>query len=183
MAEARYDVETLLQEVIQLESRVGAMQTERLDLEQRVLVAQQRQAQHMRPHADPEAVEKMAETRLRRQLENVRAQITAKETEMAELLERDPRAALVVQVQQGVDKYVGESRRLRRALHEQKALVQLGPRPASKLPTAELEVTQLRTQLQEAQKEIAALREQTDALNSEAVRWEEQQGELSGALK
>ena len=102
---AHFDVEALLEEVIQMESRVGQMQTERLELEQRVLVAQQQQAAFVAPPPPAAAEEliKAEEARLLRQLEGVRAQVKVKEAELADLLENDPRAALVVQVQQGVE--------------------------------------------------------------------------------
>jgi hypothetical protein len=105
MGSTHYDVEALLEEVIHMEARVGQMQTERLDLEQRVLVAQQQQAAFVAPPPPAAADElvKAEEARLRRQLEGVRAQVKVKEGELANLLENDPRAALVVQVQQGVD--------------------------------------------------------------------------------
>ncbi|KAG8464712.1 hypothetical protein KFE25_010080 [Diacronema lutheri] len=175
------DVEGVLQEVLQMEARVGHMQTERLELEQRVLVAQQRQAQHIRPQpGDAEELEKAEEARLRRQLDGVRAQVEAKEAELKDLLEHDPRAALVVQIEEGVDKYVGESRRLRRALHEQKELVGTpATRSAAARPNAaELELAGLRAQVARGSKEVGALREQAELLAAETVRWEAQADEL-----
>jgi hypothetical protein len=186
MASTHYDVEALLEEVIHMESRVGQMQTERLDLEQRVLVAQQQQAAFIAPPPPAAAEEliKAEEARLRRQLEGVRAQVKVKETELANLLENDPRAALVVQVQQGVDKYVGDSRRLRKALHEQSSALGGGtPRAAAvRTPVADLEAAQLRAQAQQANAELVTLREQTKLVGSEAAQWEAQAAELRATL-
>lgn len=91
--------------------------------------------------------------------------------------------------EQGVDKYVGDSRKLRRALHEQKELLTMpgthrstagaAARPAA----AEVEISGMRMQAQQAAQEVAAMKEQAELLAAETARWEAQAAELRATLR
>lgn len=175
------EVEELLQQALEMEGRVSRMQNERIALEQRVLAAQQKQARALQAsRLAPEDSEAALLEKLKKQNHATEGQIKATEEEITELMETDPRAALVAKLEDKVDNYVRESSRLRRVLAERQGAVQ-GARPQQGV--GELELKHLRAQVQAAQSEIAALREQTDALLLEESNLGHQEVELKRLLR
>lgn len=82
---------------------------------------------------------------------------------------------------QGVDKYVDESRRLRRALHAHHGQLH-APAQQARPPSAELALAGMRAQVQQGARELAAVRAQTELLGTETARLQAQAAELRAAL-